>query len=85
MNRSAMTVFLWHQTSLLLVSLLVPGVMVGLQTVPDGASWLAARLLWLPVFAAGLAGCVAVFHRFERPPPPPPRSPAPARRAHVAA
>ncbi|MFB9412721.1 acyltransferase family protein [Dactylosporangium matsuzakiense] len=87
-NRSAMTVFLWHQTSLLLVSLLVPGVMVGLQTVPDGASWLAARLLWLPVFAAVLAGCVAAFHRFERQPHRPhrpPRSPAPARRAHVAA
>ncbi|MFI5907766.1 acyltransferase [Dactylosporangium sp. NPDC051541] len=65
-NRSAMTIFLWHQTALLTVSLVVPGVMVGLQTVPTDGSWLLARMLWVPVFAVVLAGLWAVFRRFER-------------------
>ncbi|WP_426514344.1 acyltransferase family protein [Dactylosporangium sp. McL0621] len=65
-NRSAMTIFLWHQTSLLAVSLLVPGPRAGLQTAPSDASWLFARVLWLPGFALVLAGCWGLFHRYER-------------------
>ncbi|GAA2384868.1 acyltransferase [Dactylosporangium salmoneum] len=64
-NLSAMTIFLWHQTSLLVVTLLVPGPLDGLHTAPAGVSWLFARLLWLPVFAAVLAVSWLLFHRFE--------------------
>ncbi|WP_433199264.1 acyltransferase family protein [Dactylosporangium sp. CS-047395] len=64
-NRSAMTIFLWHQTALLAVTLLTPGPLPGLHTAPEGPSWLFARLLWLPVFAAVLTVCWALFHRYE--------------------
>ncbi|MER7008858.1 acyltransferase [Dactylosporangium sp. NPDC000555] len=67
-NLSAMTIFLWHQTSLIAVTLLAPPVQPGLHTAPQNASWLAARLLWLPVFAATLVICWLLFHRFERRP-----------------
>ncbi|WP_432967982.1 acyltransferase family protein [Dactylosporangium sp. CA-233914] len=64
-NLSAMTIFLWHQTSLLAVTLLTPGPLAGLHTAPQGSSWVLVRLLWLPVFAAVLVGCWLTFHRFE--------------------
>ncbi|MEV6929285.1 acyltransferase [Dactylosporangium sp. NPDC051485] len=64
-NLSAMTIFLWHQTSLLAVTLLAPGPLDGLHTAPAGVSWLFARLLWLPVFATVLAVAWLLFHRFE--------------------
>ncbi|MER7279956.1 acyltransferase [Dactylosporangium sp. NPDC000244] len=70
-NRSAMTIFLWHQTSLLAVSLLVPGPLAGLHTAPTGTSWLADRVVWLPVFALVLLACRALFHRYEQQPPAP--------------
>lgn len=69
LNLSAMTVFLWHQTAMITVTLLVDGTRPGLHTVPDTPAWMAARVAWLPVFALVLAVCWAVFHRFERPPP----------------
>ncbi|SER37484.1 acyltransferase family protein [Streptomyces qinglanensis] len=68
-NLSAMTVFLWHQSALLAVTLagLRAGApLPGLHTAPDGFDWVLARLLWLPVFAAVLSACWAVFHRYER-------------------
>ncbi|MFE9335134.1 acyltransferase [Streptomyces sp. NPDC007063] len=68
-NLSAMTVFLWHQSALLAVTLagLRAGApLPGLHTAPDGLDWVLARLLWLPVFAAVLSACWAVFHRYER-------------------
>ncbi|MCF4139517.1 acyltransferase [Streptomyces sp. Tue 6430] len=66
-NLSAMTVFLWHQTALMATTAtgLLAGRLPGLHTVPDGLDWVAARLLWLPVFAAVLAVCRAAFHGFE--------------------
>ncbi|MFM9626191.1 MULTISPECIES: acyltransferase family protein [Streptomyces] len=66
-NLSAMTVFLWHQTALMATTAtgLSAGRLPGLHTVPDGLGWVAARLLWLPVFAAVLAVCWAAFHGFE--------------------
>jgi hypothetical protein len=64
-NLSAMTIFLWHQSSLLLVTLLTPGPLPGLHTAPADASWLPQRLLWLPVFAAVLLVCWRLFLRFE--------------------
>ncbi|GAA2357240.1 acyltransferase [Dactylosporangium salmoneum] len=66
LNLAAMTVFLWHQTALLLVTFaaLPAGRPRGLLDPPDG-TWPLARLLWLPAFAAALAALTAVFHRFE--------------------
>ncbi|WP_412538212.1 acyltransferase [Longispora sp. K20-0274] len=68
-NLSAMTVFLWHQTAMIAVTavgLLVGTPLVGLHTVPEGVGWILARLAWLPVFAAALLACWAVFSRYER-------------------
>ncbi|MFE9677453.1 acyltransferase [Streptomyces sp. NPDC006259] len=66
-NLSAMTVFLWHQTALMATTAtgLLAGRLPGLHTVPDDLGWVAARLLWLPVFAAVLAVCWTAFHGFE--------------------
>lgn len=68
-NLSAMTLFLWHQTALLAVTMagLVIGPLPGLHTAPAGAAWIAERLGWLPVFAAALAGLWLLFRRAERP------------------
>ncbi|GAA2623437.1 acyltransferase [Dactylosporangium fulvum] len=67
-NLAAMTLFLWHQTALLLVTFagLLAGRPAGLLDAPDGA-WPLARLLWLPVLALVLAVLTMVFHRFEAP------------------
>jgi hypothetical protein len=68
-NLAAMTVFLWHQTALLAVTagaFAVTGALPGLHTAPDHPGWTVERLLWLPVFAAALAGLLAFAHRFER-------------------
>lgn len=72
-NLSAMTVFLWHQTAMMAVTavgLSAPADLPGLHTVPDSVAWIAARLLWLPVFAAALTVCWAAFRAYERPRPP---------------
>jgi Acyltransferase family len=68
-NLSAMTVFCWHQTAFMLVTVAVRplGTLPGLHDVPDHGTWVAARVVWLPVFASVLAGCRAVFRRFEVP------------------
>ncbi|MGW2046566.1 acyltransferase family protein [Streptomyces sp. NPDC001858] len=67
-NLSAMTVFLWHQTAMMATTAtgLPVGRLPGLHTVPDGLDWVAARLLWLPVFALALGVCWAAFHSYER-------------------
>ncbi|MGW2305518.1 acyltransferase family protein [Streptomyces sp. NPDC001809] len=73
-NLVAMTVFLWHQTAMMAVTLLGllagdltgQGPLPGLHTVPDGRSWVLARLGWLPVFGLALLVCVAVFRPYER-------------------
>ena len=69
-NLSAMTLFLWHQTAFLAVTVagLVIGRLPGLHTAPSSASWVAERLAWLPAFAAALAVLWLVFHRAERAP-----------------
>jgi hypothetical protein len=67
-NLSAMTLFLWHQSAFLAVTM--TGAMIGrvpgLLTAPSGAVWIAERLAWLPAFAAALAVAWLLFHRFER-------------------
>jgi hypothetical protein len=65
-NLSAMTVFCWHQTAMMLVTLagLGAGTVPGLHDAPDHP---LHRLAWLPVFAVALGALWALFHRFERP------------------
>ncbi|AYN43688.1 acyltransferase [Streptomyces dangxiongensis] len=87
-NLSAMTVFLWHQTALLVttVATLPAGRLPGLHTLPDGAAWVAARLLWLPVFALVLGVCRTAFHSLEegaRRPRPGRGTPGARRRSRV--
>ncbi|WP_307787287.1 MULTISPECIES: acyltransferase [Streptomyces] len=67
-NLSAMTVFLWHQTALAATTTvaLTAGRLPGLHTAPDGPGWVAARLLWLPVFGLVLAVCRTAFRSFEQ-------------------
>ncbi|MEV5238036.1 acyltransferase [Streptomyces cinnamoneus] len=68
-NLSAMTVFLWHQTAMMAVTatgLLAGEPLPGLHTRPDDPGWVAARLAWLPVFAAALLVCVAAFRAYEQ-------------------
>jgi fucose 4-O-acetylase-like acetyltransferase len=69
-NLSAMTLFLWHQTAFLAVTVggLLIGRLPGLHTAPSSPLWVAERVAWLPVFAAMLAVLWAVFHRAERGP-----------------
>ncbi|WP_432252311.1 acyltransferase family protein [Streptomyces sp. HNM1019] len=67
-NLAAMTVFLWHQTAMMAVSvttLRLAGPQTGLHTVPEGPGWVLARLCWLPVFAGALLICWAAFHAYE--------------------
>lgn len=69
-NRSAMTIFLWHQTALLAVtvgSLLAFGSLPGLHTAPDRPAWIAERLPWLAVCAIVLAALWALVRGFEHP------------------
>jgi peptidoglycan/LPS O-acetylase OafA/YrhL len=57
LNLSAMTVFLWHQSALLLVSAagrLLLGSPAGLIGQPDSLGWVIHRLLWLPAFGSVL-------------------------------
>jgi fucose 4-O-acetylase-like acetyltransferase len=69
-NMSAMTVFLWHQTAMMAVTVGTSLLAIhrpGLHTAPDHAAWALQRLAWLPVFAAALAVFWALAHRYERP------------------
>ncbi|MBE1592509.1 acyltransferase family protein [Nonomuraea angiospora] len=70
-NLSAMTIFLWHQSAMILVTalgLLGGETLPGLHTVPDGPAWVLARLGWVPVFGLALAVCRVAFHARERAP-----------------
>ncbi|AYC39715.1 acyltransferase family protein [Streptomyces griseorubiginosus] len=69
-NLSAMTIFLWHQTALMATTAtgLAAGRLPGLHTVPDGLGWVAARPVWLPVFALVLAVCLVAFRSLEQGP-----------------
>jgi hypothetical protein len=67
-NLSAMTVFCWHQSAFMLVTLVTLGVdpVSGLHDAPRHPAWVVHRLAWLPVFALTLTVLWAVFHRYER-------------------
>ncbi|MGP3998626.1 acyltransferase family protein [Streptomyces sp. 8N706] len=64
MNMSAITVFLWHQTAMLAVTVVALGIgdpLFGLHTPPDQPAWAAARLAWIPVFVMVLIALCAAF------------------------
>ncbi|MFE9480820.1 acyltransferase [Streptomyces spororaveus] len=69
-NLSAMTILCWHQTAMLAAA--VPGSfageLTGLTTAPDSLGWIAARLAWMPVFAALFVALARYARRFEGPP-----------------
>jgi hypothetical protein len=69
-NLSAMTIFLWHQTSLMAATALglLAGRLPGLHTRPDALGWVAFRLAWLPVFGCVLALCWTAFRHREQDP-----------------
>jgi Acyltransferase family len=77
-NLSAMTLFLWHQTAFLTVTMggLLIGRLPGLHTAPASALWVVERIAWLPAFAVTLAILWMIFHRAERSPRPGRDSPA---------
>lgn len=71
-NLHAMTIFTWHQVASLALAGAALGVtgaagVPGLLDAPDGPAWLLDRLAWFPVYAAVLAGLVALLRRFEAP------------------
>lgn len=53
-NLSAMTILCWHQTAMLAAAIpgAALGVVPGLTSAPDTGGWIAARVLWMPLFAA---------------------------------
>ncbi|MDW5328177.1 acyltransferase [Plantactinospora sp. KLBMP9567] len=63
LNTVAISVYLWHQSTLLGVTALATlaarlagtGPVPGLHTVPDGPGWVAARLAWLPLLVLVLS------------------------------
>lgn len=76
-NLAIFTIFLWHQTALLLVAgagLALagpdagtpPGSVAGLVQPAAGTPWVVARLPWLAAFALTLALLCLVFRRVER-------------------
>ena len=82
-NLSAMTLFLWHQSAFLAVTMTgsLIGRLPGLLTAPSGPLWVAERLAWLPVFAVALAVAWLALHRAEhsrRPPGASSGAPGPA-------
>jgi peptidoglycan/LPS O-acetylase OafA/YrhL len=83
-NLSAMTIFLWHQTSMMAVTAvgLSAGRLPGLHMVPDGLGWVAARLAWLPVFAFALGVCWVAFRSYEQGPRRRPGRPSRVVRVH---
>jgi peptidoglycan/LPS O-acetylase OafA/YrhL len=83
-NMAAMTVFLWHQTALMAVTVsvhMVTETVPGLLTVPDHPGWALDRLSWLPAFAVALAAIRAIgtASRTTRTPR---LSPGPSQRLH---
>lgn len=70
LNLSAMTVFCWHQSALVVVSALGAqlGSVPGLTDAPDGPAWVAARLAWFPVLGLMLAAMTMLLRRFENAP-----------------
>ena len=77
-NSVIMTVFLWHFTTLILVSALALFTGVGLSFFPGKDAWWLTRPLWIAVLVLALVPFVAAFTRFERNVLPPHRAAPPA-------
>ena len=77
-NSVIMTVFLWHFTTLILVSALALFTGVGLSFFPGTDAWWLTRPLWIAVLVLALVPFVAAFTRFERNVLPPHRAAPPA-------
>jgi peptidoglycan/LPS O-acetylase OafA/YrhL len=67
-NLYALAIFCWHLTAVVLMSLGAQqlGGVAGLTTRPDTATWVGARLVWLPLLGVVLVGLVALAGRLER-------------------
>ncbi|MFJ9821564.1 acyltransferase [Streptomyces sp. NPDC101151] len=83
-NLSAMTIFLWHQTALMVTTAtaLPAGHLPGLHTRPDSLDWVAARLSWLPLFALALVLFWTAFRHHEQGPRRPRNRPSRLVRGH---
>jgi fucose 4-O-acetylase-like acetyltransferase len=66
-NTIVMTLFLWHMTAYLLAVLVLWPLGLGRET-DSTIRWWVERPIWIGVSAMFLAGLVAIFGRFERPP-----------------
>ncbi|MFJ2741179.1 acyltransferase [Streptomyces sp. NPDC087440] len=68
-NLSAMTILCWHQTAMLAAA--VPasylGTIPGLTEAPVTLGWIAARLMWIPLFAVLLVVIGKYARVFENP------------------
>ncbi|MFD9815581.1 acyltransferase family protein [Streptomyces sp. NPDC059080] len=69
LNLSTITVFLWHQTAML-VTTVVPLALgqryFALHASPDSPLWVVVRLAWTPAFAAVLVLLWAAFRDWDR-------------------
>lgn len=81
-NGMIMSLFLWHMVPVVAAALLLypTGIFPGFDV--GSVEWFALRPAWLAVCGVLLAGLVAVFGRFERPPP---NRPSPGSRRWSAA
>lgn len=69
LNLSAMTIFLWHQTSMLAATVFSLGFgqrWPGLHTAPEDPYWVVLRLFWIPVFICVLVVFWAAFKDVEK-------------------
>ncbi|MGA5004146.1 acyltransferase family protein [Streptomyces koyangensis] len=68
-NLSAMTILCWHQTAMLTAAIpgAALGVVPGLTDAPDTAGWVAARVMWMPLFAALLMVTARSARRLDAP------------------
>jgi hypothetical protein len=75
-NLTAIVVFLWHQSALLVVTFGTRplGTLAGLHTTPDSIMWVTQRLAWLPLFAIVLGFLWAGANKLQRSSPRDPRT-----------
>ncbi|GAB2881501.1 acyltransferase family protein [Streptomyces mayteni] len=71
-NLSAMTILCWHQSAMLAAAIPAAALnggatIAGLTADPTSLGWVAARLMWLPLFAVLLVGIASLTRRFEQP------------------
>lgn len=65
-NGMIMTIFLWHVTAMIVITVAARVMEVGLSSLPGTAGWWLTRPLWFAAIAVVLAPLVALFTRFER-------------------